>query len=283
MQPNTAISYAPVFELLPCRTNSNCGMLPDFHPSIHIIQPPLNLPAYHPPTSVVTADDRASLLAMYVTWGSPTSLSWTTSTGPCDASNSWKGVLCTGNTVTRVDVNKQKLNNALNSAVGDLTGLTYLDLSNNNMTGPIPTTISSLGSLYFLSLGGNHFSGIPQQLSALTVLTLLNIGTNQASGTIPQQLSTLRNLQQLFLDHNLLTGSIPAQLSGMVSLNQLFLDDNALTATLPPVLSTMRKKMADSMFLVTNNTALCGPIDTFGSLWTSGTNLGNACPMPPRE
>ncbi|WVZ69828.1 LOW QUALITY PROTEIN: hypothetical protein U9M48_018555 [Paspalum notatum var. saurae] len=80
--------------------------------------------------------------------------------------------------------------------LSSLEGLRSLNLSHNQMSGPIPDDIGSLKRLESLDLSYNHFSGkIPSSLSDLTFLSCLNLSYNELSGTIPsgQQLQTINN------------------------------------------------------------------------------------------
>ena len=49
--------------------------------------------------------------------------------------------------------------------MGGLDDLLYLDLSDNELSGEIPTELASLGNLTGLTLGGNQFTGcLPEGL-----------------------------------------------------------------------------------------------------------------------
>ncbi|KAH9648764.1 hypothetical protein KPL70_025727 [Citrus sinensis] len=72
------------------------------------------------------------------------------------------------------------------SGVMDLVGLIALNLSRNNLTGPITPKIGELTSLDFLDLSRNLFSGsIPSSLSQLSGLGVLDLSYNNLSGKIP--------------------------------------------------------------------------------------------------
>ena len=61
--------------------------------------------------------------------------------------------------------------------------LTYIDLSNNSLHGPIPTNISSLSSLSYLNLNFNHLNGqIPFEFGSLQSLTQLELSFNRLTG-----------------------------------------------------------------------------------------------------
>eukprot|EP01018_Ginkgo_biloba_P008867 Gb_20231 [translate_table: standard] len=117
----------------------------------------------------------------------------------------------------------------------------------------IPTTSASgdgvalfafLGGLGYLrgsgynspcSWAGVFCNGSTVQLSRLTELTNLDLGSNSLSGSILFQLGRLKNLKYLGLSGNLnrLSGSIPFQLGRLKNLEYLGLSDNALNRSIP--------------------------------------------------
>ncbi len=100
--------------------------------------------------------------------------------------------------------------------------VTELHLTNNQLTGSIPSELGSLDSLQVLSLSANQLSGsIPSKLGNLTSLRELYLTNNQLTGSIPSELGSLTSLQQLHLGFNQLTGSIPSELGSLESLRWL--------------------------------------------------------------
>lgn len=213
-----------------------------------LFQPPIDSafssPSPLPFTQAVLADDRSSLMAMYYSWNSPSSLSKWGSNDPCDGS--WTYVKCTclhfttfngcgsGNFVNSVSIPPfHPVRGVLDPAVGNLVHLTYLGLSGNYIQGTIPPT-----------------------LSQLTKLGIIHLSTNSFIGTIPAQLSTLVNLGVLTLDFNQLTGSIPVALSTVFS--------NVMAKT--------------GYFNIYYNQWLCGWHNRFPGLDYSGTWIGYYCP-----
>ncbi|SVC98725.1 uncharacterized protein METZ01_LOCUS351579, partial [marine metagenome] len=75
-----------------------------------------------------------------------------------------------------------------------------LDLSNNGLTGEIPTGIGNLINLTYLNLSHNELSGeIPTEIGNLTNLAELALSRNQLSGEIPSEIGNLTNLSILWL------------------------------------------------------------------------------------
>lgn len=110
--------------------------------------------------------------------------------------------------------------------------------ANNWLNGTIPAALRSLKRLQTLGLGTNFLSGpIPSWLGELTALQVLNLGANAGdnedgsqglTGTLPEALSQLPQLAVLNVETNALTGSIPEQLCSRNKLKVLKLRSNRL-------------------------------------------------------
>ncbi|MCK6544060.1 T9SS type A sorting domain-containing protein [bacterium] len=152
---------------------------------------------------VLTADSVA-LVNLYDSTGGT---NWTTKTnwktGPV---SSWFGVTVGGNRVTAIDLN------------------------NNNLTGRIPVTLGTLGSLISLQLYGNAITNtIPSSLGNLTNLANLGLENNQLSGQIPPSLGNLNAMTDLTLNNNAFTDSIPVTFRNLAALQNLEVQNNRLS------------------------------------------------------
>ncbi|XP_010241269.1 PREDICTED: receptor-like protein 12 [Nelumbo nucifera] len=91
-----------------------------------------------------------------------------------------------------------------------LSLVTCIDLSENNLYGDFPESITNLSGLMVLNLSRNHFTGkIPETIASLHELSSLDVSNNQLSGSIPSIMSTMASLSYLNLSNNNLSGSIP--------------------------------------------------------------------------
>ncbi|CAK9320629.1 unnamed protein product [Citrullus colocynthis] len=112
--------------------------------------------------------------------------------------------------------------------------LISLNLSGNRLTGPIPLQGSSVSELLvkpsdlpleYLDLSNNSLSGgLPSEIDKLARLKLLNLAKNELSGPLPDQLNRLSNLEYLDLSSNKFTGEIPDMLPNLHVFNVSYND-----------------------------------------------------------
>ena len=94
-----------------------------------------------------------------------------------------------------------------------------VDLHNNQLSGSIPSGLSTATGLSSLNLNSNSLTGtVPSTISTLTALTLLNLGKNPLSGSFPSQLSTLTHLQYLDTSNAGYSGSVPSTITALQAL-----------------------------------------------------------------
>jgi Leucine-rich repeat (LRR) protein len=207
-------------------------------------------------------DDRAILFELYDAAGGA---SWTTSTGwksdtvpICQ----WHGVVCSGQTVSELNLSGNNLNGIVPSVVFHLPGLRKVDISGN----PVDMTFlgideaESLEELYMgetlvdnldgigkatalkiLHVHNNSFGGqtIPDEIFNVITLTDLVLSENSFGGKLSSKVGQLTGLLRLTLTSNDLTGALPSEFGLLQSLTMLELSDNEWVGTLPPSWSDM--------------------------------------------
>lgn len=116
------------------------------------------------------------------------------------------------NKVLNLRLSNMNLHGQFPLGLENCTSLTGLDLSSNNLFGPIPADISKrVPFVTSLDLSYNSFTGeIPSNLSNCSYLNVLNLQHNQLTGIIPWQLSSLDRLTNFNAADNLLSGPIPS-------------------------------------------------------------------------
>lgn len=122
---------------------------------------------------------------------------------------------------------------------GQFSDLGFLDLSHNQLTGNIPSELTAIGGdgyFSYLNLSNNNLSGELQMddISNLTGLHHFEISNNQFNGSIPSGFSGIPNIHTILLDHNEFSGSIPYDLGEIQNMYRLFLNSNQLTSCIPP-------------------------------------------------
>lgn len=168
--------------------------------------------------SQVPTIERDALIALY---NSTNGTKWSDDTGwlgvPGTECN-WRGIKCTERNSAQVGLELLELR-----SVRDIV------LSDNSLTGILPSELGNLASLSYLQLGGNVLSGsIPKELGKLTRLIKIDLSSNILSGGIPLELGNLINLTYLNLANNSLSGSVPIEVSSLPQLINTHYFGNAL-------------------------------------------------------
>ncbi|XP_077231838.1 uncharacterized protein LOC143864859 [Tasmannia lanceolata] len=130
------------------------------------------------------------------------------------------------------------------------TKLAQLNLSNNLLSGPLPSSVSNFSSLQILSLSENQFSGpIPPSIGELSQVLKLDLSRNRFSDQIPTEIGKCSHLTYLDLSENNLTGPIPFEIAEIHILNYLNLSRNHLSQTIPKSIGIMKSlTVADFSF-----------------------------------
>lgn len=196
------------------------------------------------------------------------------------------GIFTNCQSLQHLDLSYNRINGSLPPGIGQCTQLVSLNLSSNLFSDGIPTDLivgthdtkcsagncSITSSLQSLDLSNNNLSG---PLSALQLgdscakLTVLNLSSNALTGEIPPSLGNCKGLKLLNLSANLLLGTIPEALGGLSSIEQLLVFKNNLSGNIPPELGSICSTLKE-LDLSSNNIlgsiphsfALCSSLDT---------------------
>ncbi|XP_060174190.1 receptor-like protein Cf-9 isoform X1 [Lycium barbarum] len=133
-------------------------------------------------------------------------------------------------------------------------------ISNNSLSGEIPSSFCNLKSLYVLDLARNNLKGtIPQCLGNMSdYLKVLDMQYNNLSGYLRTTFSSRSQLESFNLHGNKVEGKIPRSLSNCKQLEVLDLGNNHLNDTFPMWLGTLPKLQVLSL----RSNKLHGPIRT---------------------
>ncbi|OQX13284.1 MAG: hypothetical protein BWK80_42985 [Desulfobacteraceae bacterium IS3] len=190
--------------------------------------------------AAVPSEERNALIDLYNNTGGA---SWTNNNNwkPTDSSSDcceWYGVVCdtAGANATGIDLSNNNLTGQIPSSIENFTELTTLNLSGNTGLTSIPSQIGNLSKLTILNLSGNTgLTSIPSQIGSLSSLTTLDLSGIKKS--IPS-ISNLTNLKTLDVSQNSLT-SIPALPSNLTSLDVSQNNLTSLPSALPSTLTSL--------------------------------------------
>ncbi|CAL5431681.1 unnamed protein product [Camellia sinensis] len=126
-----------------------------------------------------------------------------------------------------LDLSNNHLNEELNPLC-NLHSLRYLNLSNNQFAGLIPTCLGNFsGNLTLLNLQRNNFHGtIPQTFGYASMLLELDISHNGLQGVLPRSLANCTSLEILNLGHNFIEDAFPFWLENLPQLKVVVLRYN---------------------------------------------------------
>ncbi|XP_054813222.1 receptor-like protein EIX2 [Prosopis cineraria] len=117
--------------------------------------------------------------------------------------------------------------------------LAIISLSNNNLAGTIPRSLSFLSNLTVLHLNKNNLLGeLPLSLKNCQNLQDLDVGENKLSGYIPYWIG--HNARVLRLRSNQFSGTIPPQICQLTTLIVLDFAENNIFGSIPPRLHNMK-------------------------------------------
>lgn len=142
---------------------------------------------------------------------------------------------------TALTTTADRKNDAQITSTG-LRSLTRLNISNNQMSGEIPTEIVNATALQEFIASNNKLSGsLPSTLGALVNLRSFEVNNNALTGQIPPSVRDLRLMERFVLSRNNLSGALPLELGQMVNLRVLALDSNGFSGAVPEAVTALAR------------------------------------------
>ncbi|KAL2334808.1 hypothetical protein Fmac_016021 [Flemingia macrophylla] len=151
---------------------------------------------------------------------------------------SFSSFLCVSGTIEtlyQLDLSNNQLSGPIPDCWSHFKSLSYLDLSHNDFSGKIPTSMGSLFHLRALLLRNNSLTDdIPLSLTNCTKLVMLDMTKNKLSGHVPAWIGRkLQKLEILSLAMNHFYGSLPLEICYLRSIQLLDLSLNNLSGQIP--------------------------------------------------
>ncbi|XP_052188014.1 leucine-rich repeat receptor protein kinase EMS1 [Diospyros lotus] len=148
--------------------------------------------------------------------------------------------------------------------IGNCTLLSHISLSSNLLTGPIPRELCNAVALTEIDFDSNYLSGsieetfimctnlsqlvlvdnqiigsIPEYLSDLPLM-VLDVDSNNFTGSIPVSLWNSKNLMEFSAAFNLLEGNLPIEIGNALALERLVLNNNNFGGKIPSEIGNLR-------------------------------------------
>jgi Leucine-rich repeat (LRR) protein len=169
-----------------------------------------------------------------------------------DVFMSWK-------TIEVMDMSDNQLSGSLPSMLIGKDNLLVVDLHGNHFSGHLPSIVEVDGSIEFLALHDNELTGqIDDRLLSLTKLAHLDLSKNFFTGAMPTSLGMLKTLKYLYLAFNdqFTAGPVPAEYATLPNLVDLSLQKTNRIGLIP----YQFEALSQLLLLDLNSNMLSGPI-----------------------
>ncbi|CAL5322077.1 unnamed protein product [Camellia sinensis] len=180
-----------------------------------------------------------------------------------------------GTKLTYLDLSNNSLSGELPSCWVHLKALTVISLANNNLYGKIPSSMGSLGQIHTLHLRNNNFSGeVPSSLKRCKKLIMIDLGGNKLTGKIPAWIGAhLTSLIVVSLRFNEFRGSIPRHICHLNQIQIVDFSHNRLSGNIPNCFHNFTALVESKSSIVTISSYYKA---FYGSYFRGGSYIENA-------
>ncbi|KAL7254293.1 hypothetical protein ACSBR1_008652 [Camellia fascicularis] len=187
--------------------------------------------------------DQSALLAFkaYITFDHSHHIfanNWSSATSICD----WIGVSCgkCHRRVVALNLPDMGIGSIIPPQIGNLSFLSYFNISNNTFHGHLPYEMARLHHLKVVDFKINNFNGsVLAWFGNLPKLQYLLLANNSFKGWVPPSIGNISALESINLRYNFLEGRVPEEIGYLSKLQQLRMGFNHFSWSIPPIIFNM--------------------------------------------
>jgi len=183
---------------------------------------------------------------------------WMTQEHECE----WYGVSCNAyeGMVDEIDLSYNNLSGPMPPELGEMRGLERLILYGNSFDGPLPKELVKLLNLKTLDISDNRMGGtIHKEIHFLENLEILDINTNRFSSTLPSEIALIRGLTKLNVGFNAFSGKLFPEIQNITGLKYINVQKNLMHGRLQVIDGLM-----DLEYFDFSNNYFTGSLPLFG-------------------
>ncbi|KAI3809458.1 hypothetical protein L1987_25434 [Smallanthus sonchifolius] len=164
-----------------------------------------------------------------------------------------------------------QLTGPLPPSISNCSRLRDLQMNQNNFSGKLTIDFSKIKDMYFISIGSNNFGSkevddlkFISSMKNCTELEIVDLSDSNFQGVLPRSIGNLSNkVHYLSLEQNQLHGILPISIGNLVGLSSLYLATNHFKGSIPSTIGNLQKLQVLSL----HKNQLSGTIpDAMGNL-----------------
>ncbi|XP_031131972.1 receptor kinase-like protein Xa21 [Ipomoea triloba] len=131
-------------------------------------------------------------------------------------------------------LDENELSGFIQWEIFNISSLTDMTLASNyNLSGPISDCLGNVSSLREVYLFKNEFTFFPPTLWSHENLLMLELYSNNLSGSLPQEIGNAKTAIHIYLSNNKLSGQIPLSIGGLTEIINFSVAHNTIHGSIP--------------------------------------------------